>query len=215
MIFRDRADAAEQLAKRLRGYADRSDTIILAVPRGGVVLGAVLAERLHLKLDVILVKKIGHPSQPEFAIGAVSGKGVAVDEELLERGEVSKEYVASETARLRNLLRRRSAAFYGKRKPLPLRNKLVIITDDGIATGRTLLATIRIVRQQKPKRIVLAVPVAAPQAAEMLAREADETVFLMTPAAFDGISRFYGRFEQVEDEEAIRLFREARRTAGH
>ncbi|MBI3553247.1 MAG: phosphoribosyltransferase [Elusimicrobia bacterium] len=208
-MFRDRNDAAERLAGRLHKYRGRRDALILAVPRGGLVIGAVLSRELRLPLDIVLAKKIGHPMNSELAIGAVSLTSEQVDLPRLAREGISPQYVKDEIARLRDELTERSGRYRGQSKPLPVADKTVIVVDDGAATGRTLLAAIAIIRQQRPIKIVVAVPVAPAEAAALLALQADEVVSLETPETFDAIGEFYRVFGQVSDDEAARLLSEA------
>ena len=203
-MFKDRFDAGKQLAKALQQYKNR-DGVVLAVPRGGVEIGYVLAKELDLPLEVVLSKKIGHPHQPEFAIGAVSLESRIVN----ERSDVSEEYLEKETSRLRQLLRERYKSYYGDRQPLSLEDKIVIIVDDGIATGNTLLSTVELVRHHRPRWVVVAIPVAPPDSLRHIeqAKGVDEVVCLLAPRDFYAVGQFYENFEQVEDEEVVRLLK--------
>ncbi len=209
MIFRDRTHAAEALARPLAAYRRRKDAVILAIPRGGVVLGAVLARALELPLDVILTKKIGHPQSSEYAIGVVNLTSESIDEGVVERDGIPWSYVEGEVARIRALLRKRYRLYRGNAPAPSLTGKSAILVDDGIATGNTMAAAARLARQEGAKRVVVAVPVAPPQAVAALREAADEVVCLVQPDEFFGIGEFYDRFDQVEDEEAIRLLRES------
>ncbi|HAZ09199.1 MAG TPA: phosphoribosyltransferase [Elusimicrobia bacterium] len=207
-MFRDRLDAAGRLAAKLQRYRDRKDALILAVPRGGLPIGGVLARELGLKLDVILTKKIGHPVNPEFAIGAVSLTDAAIDAALIERERIPSDFIASSISRIRESLRRRYRMYRGAARPLPVAGKTVILTDDGAATGRTLLAAIELLRSEGAGRIVAALPVAPPDTVRVLERGADEVVCLEAPGDFMAIGQFYEDFSQVTDEEAIAILRE-------
>lgn len=204
-MFKDRFDAGRQLAKALQHYKNR-DGVVLAVPRGGVEIGYVLARELDLPLEVVLSKKIGHPNQPEFAIGAVSLESRIVN----ERPDVSEEYIEKETNRLRQLLRERYKSYYGDRQPLSLEDKIVIVVDDGIATGNTLLSTVELVRHHRPRWVVVAIPVAPPDSLRHIeqAKGVDEVVCLLAPRDFYAVGQFYENFDQVEDEEVRRLLKE-------
>lgn len=204
-MFKDRFDAGKQLAKVLQHYKNR-DGVILAVPRGGVEIGYVLAKELNLPLEIVLSKKIGHPHQPEFAIGAVSLESRIIS----ERGDVSEEYIEKETKRLRQLLRERYKMYYGDRKPANLDDKIVIVVDDGIATGNTLLSTVELVRHHNPHWVVVAIPVAPPDSLRHVeqAKGVDEVVCLLAPRDFYAVGQFYENFEQVEDDEVVRLLNE-------
>lgn len=204
-MFHDRHDAAVRLARELRRFKGREDALVLAVPRGGLPIGAVLAAELGLPLDVILTKKIGHPYNPEFAIGAVSLTGETHDEELARREGISPEWVSAEVSRIRGTLRERYRRYHGAAKPLPVAGKTVILTDDGAATGRTLIVAVDLLRREGAARVVVAIPVAPPDAVALLEDAADEVVCLEVPAGFLAIGEFYGDFSQVSDEEAVAL----------
>lgn len=203
--FTDRFDAGRKLVDKLKQYAGKEDAVVLAIPRGGLQTGHAVATALKLPLDVVLIKKIGHPYNPELAIGAVSLTGRVLNEEV----PAPEEYIEDETRRLRELLKKRQEQYASGRKPVDLKDKIAIIVDDGIATGSTMLATIQLVKTMGPKKIVMAVPVAPPQSLEKFQREVDEVVCLQTPEYFMAVGQFYEYFPQVEDEEAIRLLREA------
>lgn len=207
-MFRDRLDAAGRLAAKLQRYRNLKDAVILAVPRGGLPIGGALARELGLKLDVILTKKIGHPANPEFAIGAVSLTDAAIDAALVERERIPPSFIASEIARIRENLRQRYRMYRGAARPLPVAGKTVILTDDGAATGRTLLAAIELLRSEGAGRIVAALPVAPPDTLKVLERSADEVVCLEAPGDFVAIGQFYEDFSQVADEEAVSILRD-------
>jgi len=206
-MFRDRLDAAGRLVRELSRYRARRDAVVLAVPRGGLPIGAVLARELDLQLDVILTKKIGHPNDPEFAIGAVSLTDAEIDAALVEREGIPSGYLDSEVARIRESLRQRYKTYRGAARPLPVAGQTVILTDDGAATGRTLLAAIELLRREKAGKIVVALPVAPPDTVEALRCAADQVVCLEQPVDFGAISRFYRDFSQVSDEEAVAILR--------
>lgn len=206
-MFKDRFDAAHQLAHYLKQYANNPQALILAIPRGGLELGYVLARELHLPLDIILTKKIGYPGNPEYAIGAVSLHHVYVDPEFTH--PEFAEYIVEQSVNIRALLQERAKLYYKDKKPRSLANKIVIVVDDGVATGSTLLATIELIRQENPHKIIIALPVAPREAFAKLQRAADEVVCLQVPELFFSVGQFYQKFNQVEDQEAIRLFHEA------
>lgn len=208
MIFKDRFEAGRELAKKLAHYKNNPEAIILAIPRGGLQLGYALAKELNLKQDIILTKKISHPTNSEYAIGAVSLNGEVVDESLLRTGEVSLEYVSREVKKIRKKLRQRYREYLGRKNSINLKNKIVILTDDGIATGKTLLAAIDLIRKDQPKKVIVAVPVAPPDAFKKIKEKADEVICLMIPSMFFAVSEFYQNFPQVEDKEAIKLLKE-------
>ena len=211
-MFRDRADAAERLARALKRYRGRPGLLVLAVPRGGLPVGAVLARELGADLDVVLTKKIGHPHNPEFAIGAVSLTGADVDLDVLRREGVDPEYAVREAERLREVLRERYRLYRGDAKPPAVRGRTVILTDDGVATGRTLAAAVALLKEDGAARVVVAVPVGPPDSIAALREKADEVVCLETPGDFMAIGQYYRNFDQVSDEEAVALLRGAVRS---
>lgn len=201
-MFKDRTQAAVQLAKKLKPYRSE-DTVILAIPRGGLPLGAVVAKALDAPLDVALSKKIGHPYNREYAIGAVSLENVMLNKAV----GVTKSYITDETERIREKLRKRHEQYYKNRSPEDLTNKTVIIVDDGIATGNTIKVTAQLVKDKNPKKTVVAVPVASRLAVRNLrdSEDIDEVVCLRTPFNFHAVGQFYEEFEQVTDAQAIAL----------
>lgn len=207
-MFRDRHDAAKQLAGALSAYGGRKDTLILAIPRGALQMGEVLHAELGAPLDIIVAKKIGHPASGEYAIGAVGPDGECV----ISGGAagVSPAYILRERKRLGAAVDEKYVRYRGDRPKPKLAGKTVIIVDDGIATGSTLIAAIRVIRKQKPAKIVVAVPVAPPDSLAKVRAEADAVVCLLVPAGFVAIGQFYEKFPQVEDEEAIAILRRCR-----
>ncbi len=209
-VFEDREDAGRELAKRLTAYAGRKEALVLAIPRGGGVTGAVVANRLGLPLDIVLTKKIGHPDNPEYAIGVVNLSSELVDEDVVAREGVSREYLARRIEAIRAELRRRYEAYRGRRPAPELEGKTVILVDDGIATGNTMLAAVALARREKARKVVVAVPVGPRDTIERLRRLADEVACVSAPSDFFAIGQFYETFGQVEDEEAMRLLRGSR-----
>ncbi len=203
MYFIDRYDAAMQLATKLEKYKNE-DGVILAVPRGGVPIGYYLAKHLDFTLDLLMTKKLGHPANEEFAIGAVGIESIIIEEAY----QIPKEYIQQQTKRIRQELIERYRRFMGDREPAILKNKIVIVVDDGVATGRTILATLKMLRSKEPKKLVVAVPVASPEAAEKIKNEVDDFICLYTPKTFYGVGRFYDDFSQTSDEEVIALLKE-------
>jgi putative phosphoribosyl transferase len=204
VIFKDRYDAALLLITLLKKYKDE-DGVVIAVPRGGVPLAYHIAKAFNFPLDIILTKKIGHPENSELAIGAVSLGGRIID----PRFNISINYIDSETSRIRKQLKERYDLFMGKKKPVELKNKTIILIDDGVATGNTLLASIPMIRLQEPKKIIIAVPVAPPETARKLKSMVDDFVCPYTPADFSGVGQFYADFSEVSDEEVIQLLDKA------
>jgi predicted phosphoribosyltransferase len=198
-MFSDRQEAGKLLARELEKYKQISSGIVLAIPRGGVPLGYEVSKALHLPLDLILTKKIGHPFNKEYAIGAVSLTDSIID----PHPDVTREYIDSEIKTVREKLMSMSEKYLNGKKHADLKDKTVIVVDDGIATGNTLLATIQMIRKQQPARIVVAVPVAPPAAIQKIKPAADEVISLIITPDFGGVGFFYENFRQVSDEEVI------------
>ncbi len=203
MYFSDRYDAARQLAPLLEKYK-KEKGVILAVPRGGVPIGYYLAKYLDFPLDLLMTKKLGHPGNEEFAIGAVSLEGSVVEETM----GVPEQYIREETRRIREQLKERYIKFMGNKEPVDIKGKIIIVVDDGVATGRTILSTIKILRNKEPRKIVVAVPVASEEAADRIKEVVDDFICLHTPYPFYGVGRFYADFTQVEDEDVLLLLNE-------
>lgn len=204
-MFKDRYDAAMDLALKLEKYKS-TDGIVLAIPRGGVPIGYVIAKDLGFPLEIVLSKKIGHPSNPEYAIGSVSLDGMVINDNV---SDVSEEYIYRTAGKILQDLKTKFKYYMGDQEPTNLKDKTVIIADDGIATGSTIIATINSVRKMNPKKIIVAAPVASPPSISKIAGIADEIVVLLTPQNFMGVGQFYYDFSQVEDEEVILLLKEA------
>src|SRR3989338_6113938 len=209
MILHDRADAGKRLAKALAVYR-ATNAVVLALPRGGVVVGAVIASTLGLPLDIIAVRKIGHPNNEEYAIGAVNAEGTLLWDEAA-RG-VDEVWLQEEAARQQREAQRRAILYRGALAPLDLAGKIAIIVDDGIATGLTMRLAVASVKAQSPARVVVAVPVASAEAAQEVMRVADELVMLESPENFlSAVGAHYEEFEQVEDNEVIWILLESSR----
>ncbi|MFG3138774.1 phosphoribosyltransferase family protein [Streptomyces sp. NPDC048211] len=209
MLFTDRADAGQRLAAALRPLAS-SDPVVLGLPRGGVPVAFRVAEELGAALDVIVVRKLGVPYHPELGFGAIGEGGVRViSEDIVRRGGVSQADVAAVEGAEEAELLRRARAFRGDRPRIPLTGRTVIVVDDGIATGATALAACEVARAQGAARVVLAVPVAPPDAAERLRGEVDELVCLSTPHGFSAVGEWYRDFGQTPDGEVVSLLARA------
>lgn len=205
MPFFDRREAGERLAKRLLDYKGQ-DVVVLAIPRGGVVVAAEVARELDAPLDLIIPRKIGAPGNPELAIGAVAGEGkVMVNEALKKSLGVPDNYIEEETAEQLEEIARRRAKYLGIKKPQSLSDKTVIVIDDGLATGYTALAALRAITDEKPAKLVLAVPVAPQDTCRRLEEEVDELICLEQPEVFFAVGQFYTDFSQTTDEEVIEI----------
>lgn len=206
-MFEDRYDAARQLAERLKDYKDNKEAVLVTIPRGGLEIGVILAEELNLPLDIVLTKKIGAPDNPEFAIGAVSLDQVIIDPQF-DIPEL-QDYFAKKIQELRAMLTERLRTYKGDEGLLPLKDKIVILTDDGIATGKTMLLALQTLKKQGPKKIIVALPVAPPDSLRPLQKQADEVICLNVASPFFGVGAFYREFRQVSDEEARALLQRA------
>lgn len=201
-MFSDRTDAGEQLAAVLRERDVRAD-VVLAVPRGGLPVGRVVADSLDVPLDVVVARKVGAPGNPELAIGAVASDGTSwLNESLIDGLGLDASYVDDEVERERATAAAKLERYRGDRPPLALAGKRVVIVDDGVATGATTIACVRQVRNAGAAYVAVAVPVAPPDTVDRLAAEADDVICVETPSRFAAVGQFYGSFEQVADEEA-------------
>lgn len=202
--FHDRRDAGRQLARALIGYKGAKDTIVLALPRGGVVIGFEVSLLLRLPLDVLVVRKLGTPLNPELAMGALAETGYRhLNTDVINTYGVTVEQLEEEVGRQQQEIHRRIETYRGGRPLPPLKGQTVIVVDDGIATGATFYASLTALRTAKVARVVAAVPVAPPEASRELNRKVDEAVILQTPEWFFGISQFYDSFPQVEDVQVM------------
>jgi len=201
-LFDSRLDAAKRLARALNHYRDRRP-LVLAIPRGAVPMGAALADALGGELDVVLVRKLRAPGSPEFAVGAVDESGWSYITEHAAEAGADAEYLAAEKDVQLETLRRRRAQYTPARTPVDPRERVVIVVDDGLATGASMIAALHAVRAKKPARLVCAVPVAPPETLELIRPYADEVVCLEAPEDFMAVGQFYRDFQQVEDEEVV------------
>ena len=204
MRFENRADAGRKLAAKLDAYRD-TRPLILAIPRGGVPLGREVADALHGELDVVLVRKLGAPYNPEFAVGSVGESGKVIVADYAARVGAGEQYLAEEAERQLALIRKRRAQYASLHTSVSAKGRTVIVVDDGLATGATMRAALDEIRHQQPARLVCAVPVASPDAAAYVRPFCDEWVCLSVEQDFDSVGWFYRDFRQVEDEEAIAL----------
>ena len=202
-VLEDRKEAGMLLSEKLEKYQG-SDSIVLAIPRGGVPVGYEIARNLNLPLDIILSKKIGHPTNKEFAVGAVSLDSIIIDELL----DIPTDYIEEEIIQLRESLKDKYNLYMGDRKPAEVKGKTVIVVDDGIATGNTLLVGIAMLRKSKPKKIIVAVPVVPYDTLKVFQKKVDEFQCLIASKEFRGVGGFYEDFDQVNDYEVIRMLGE-------
>jgi putative phosphoribosyl transferase len=209
--FKDRSHAGELLAKRLADYAGRPDVIVLALPRGGVPVGFVVAKALQAPLDVMVVRKLGIPGHEEYAMGAIaSGGDFVLDRDLVEKIGIPRQMIEATVRRELDELERREKLYRAGRPPLQLRGCTVILVDDGLATGSTMQAAVQAVRKAQPARIVVAVPVGSPDTCREMGDLADEVVCFCTPHPFHAVGLWYEDFSQTSDEEVQHLLLEAR-----
>jgi len=206
MLFNDRTDAGKQLAARLHFLQGQPNVIVLGIPRGGVVVAAEIARALNAPLDVFLAHKLGAPFNPELAIGAITSTGeVVLEETFIVELRLSHQDIEREIEHQRQEMARRLEVFRKNRPPLDVQNKTVVIVDDGVATGSTMLAALRALRQAQPARLILAIPVGPPDTIQRLGQECDQVVVLATPEPFWAVGRFYTHFGQTSDEEVVAL----------
>lgn len=209
--FINRGDAGRQLAAKLAERYAGQDGVVYALPRGGVVLGVEIARRLHMPLDLIIARKIGHPHNPEYAVGAVTENGDLVRSPY-EVGNVPERWFQHQAGVERAEARRRHRLYVGERAPLAAAGKTAVLVDDGIATGLTMEAAIRALRRERPEHIVVAVPVVPAETAVKLGREVDDVVAIDVARDYLGaVGAYYDEFPQVSDEEVVALLRDANR----
>lgn len=210
--YRDRAEGGRVLAAQLGEFSDRADVLVLALPRGGVPVGFEVARALAAPLDVFVVRKLGVPGHEELAMGAIASGGVLVLNEDAVRGlKINEAAITAVAAREQKELERREQLYRGDRPPLDAHSKIAVLVDDGLATGSTMRAAVRALRRQHPARVVVAVPIAAPETCAELGKEADEIVCALTPRAFYAVGLWYENFEQTGDDEVRELLARAAR----
>lgn len=207
--FSDRREAGMELASKLKQYAGRTDVVVLALPRGGVPVAFEVAESLDAPLDIFLVRKLGMPGHPEYAMGAIASGGVRVlSEDVVRAYDIPQSAIDTIARKEREELERREREYRRGAALTDLRGRIVILVDDGLATGSTMKAAVQAVRQHGPARVVVAVPVGAPSTCEEFADVTDETVCARTPEPFSAVGRWYRDFSQTTDEEVQTLLRE-------
>jgi putative phosphoribosyl transferase len=211
-LFQDRTDAGRTLAKKLSHYVDRKDIVVLGMPRGGVPVAFEVAQSLRVPLDVFIVRKLGVPGQEELAMGAIASGGIRVLNDVVIRSKrISEAIIDAVTERERIELDRRELAYRGHRAAPIVRGKTVILVDDGIATGSTMLAAVAALKQQPPVRIVVAAPAAPVESCDELQQVVDELVVIVRPDPFYSVGQSYEIFGQISDEEVQKLLRDTRR----
>ncbi len=209
-MFIDRRDAGIQLAQRLKKYRGQKGVLVLALPRGGVVTGFEIARSLGAPLDVLIVRKIGFPGQPELAIGAVSETGaVVLNESIISSYGVSEDYVKKEISRQKEEISRRVKLYRKGESISELEGRIIILVDDGVATGATVKAAIATLKKEKITKLVLALPVGPPEAAAELKVMVDDFICLEVPAYFGAVGAFYEDFTQVSDDEVVEMLERA------
>lgn len=209
-MFKNREEAGRKLATKLASEQaierGKNEILILAIPRGGVITGKEIAEKLKAPLDIIITKKIGAPGNPELAIGAVGPGGEEViDEQLATRVGADEEYIQKQKKMIEKEIARREKELRGGKPQLDYKDKIIILTDDGVATGATMLAGIEVLRQHHPKKIVVAIPVIARDTLGKIEAQADAVIYLEAPWMFFAVGQFYQNFPQVTDDEVIEL----------
>lgn len=208
-VFQNRREAGKLLSEALKEFR-RMDVLVLGIPRGGVVVAAEIARALGADLDVALTRKIGAPLAPELAIGAVSESGqVYLNSDLASQVGADEGYIEREKARQAGFIRERAQQYRKVRPKISLEGRIAIIVDDGVATGATMLATLWSLKQERPRQLVVALPVASGDAVDVLAGSADEVIVRQVPMYLSGISQFYDDFSQTGDDEVMEILREA------
>lgn len=209
--FEDRYVAGERLGRALGAYAQRDDLLVLALPRGGVPVGFEVARTLGAPLDVLVARKLGVPGHEELAMGAIAGGGVQVlNQDVVGMLHIDQQVIDSVAAREREELHRRERLYRGEAPQPMITDHTVILVDDGVATGATMIAAIRSLRTSRPRQVVVAVPVASPEAVAALQAEADHVVTIGTPDPFDSVGRWYRNFRQTSDAEVRAILAMAR-----
>ena len=207
MLFIDRIDAGKQLAEKLIKYKNAKDTIVLALPRGGVIVGKAICEVLNLPLDIVIPRKIGAPFNPELAIGAICEDQYILNKDLISSLDVNEKYIKDIIEDEKKEAKRREKLYRKNKGPLILKNKTIILVDDGIATGATMHAAIKFIKTKDPKKLIVGSPIALKDIYEDFKKLCDEIICLYTPLDFMAIGQFYENFQQTTDEEVINILK--------
>jgi predicted phosphoribosyltransferase len=210
MLFQDRFDAGRLLASKLRPFANRSDTVVLALPRGGVPVGFEVAKALNAPLDVFVVRKLGVPGYEELAMGAIASGGIRVlNEDVVRTLGIPDEVIDTVAAKEERELERRERDYREGRPPVDVQGRTVILVDDGLATGSSMRVAVLALKRKRPAQIVVAVPVAAPTTCAEFESEVDQIICAVTPEPFQSVGQWYADFSQTSDEEVRDLLRQA------
>lgn len=210
MLFKDRTAAGQILAKKLADYADRTNVLVLALPRGGVPVGFEVAQALNAPLDVLVVRKLGVPDNEELAMGAIASGGVRIlNQSIVNQLQISDEVIARVAVQEQRELERRENMYRGDRPFPKLKGQTVILVDDGLATGATMWAAIMSVKQQQPQEVIIAVPVAAPETCDEMKGKVEKIICANTPSPFYSVGLWYEKFPQTTDEEVRELLNKA------
>ena len=209
-MFINRADAGIKLAQKLKDFKNNPDAIVIAIPRGGVATGYEVAKELNLPLDVVVTKKIGAPGNPEYAIGSVNRHGdVLINEEVASSMGIDQAWLDTEAKKLQEAIQTKLNMLKNGETPVNLKDKIVILVDDGIATGYTALAAAKFIKDEGAKKVIMAMPVVPADNIDKFENAVDEFLYLEAPQFFMAVGQFYGDFNQVEDEEAKELLEQA------
>lgn len=208
-MFKNRIEAGRILAEALQQHREQKNTLVLGIPRGGVVVAWEVAQQLELPVDVIVIKKIGFPGQEEFAVGAVGLDDYILNEDLMKRYDIPEQYIHDQVRLKQHEARQRHALLRGGKPSVSVQDKTILLIDDGLATGTTMTMAVRMVAKQYPRRVIVAIPVAPPGVVSTMENLADSVVCLQQPSDFRAVGQFYGDFREVTDEEVRSLLRSA------
>jgi len=208
MIFKNRLEAGQKLAEKLIKYKDQKNILVIGLPRGGLILAQEIAKKINSSLDIVVPRKIGAPNNPEFAIGAITEEGESfLNEDIIDYYKISKEYIAQEIAQEKKEAQRRLKVYRGEKEATSYKDKIIILVDDGIATGSTMLAALAFLKKKKVKKIIVAVPVLARDTIKIIEKEVEELIYLEAPLFFGAIGAFYKEFDQTTDQEVIAIMK--------